>query len=81
VTKENRRNGVHVEERAMIGNEQERTLSVYGVEMLKAINVHQIIGRQINPERADVALTPRPETFPTSLIHLVYLKKSETLYP
>jgi hypothetical protein len=81
MTKENGRDGIHVEERAMIGDEQERARNVYGVEMFEAVNLHQVISRQMNPERADVSLTPRPETFPTSLIHLMRLKKSETLYP
>src|SRR3982751_3099170 len=63
----------------MIRHEHERALDRRGFEVFETVNVHQIVGRHLNPARAYLTLTPRPETFPTSLIHLMRLKESETL--
>src|SRR3982751_5745908 len=63
----------------MIRHEHERALDRRGFEVFETVNVHQIVGRDLNPARPYLTLTPRPEAFPTPLIHLVRLKESETL--
>ncbi len=48
-----------------------------GLNILEAINAHQVVGRDVNPARAEHALTPRPEALPGSLVHAMRDAESE----
>src|SRR5438045_8858070 len=63
----------------MICDEHKGALSGREHNVLKTINGHEVVGHNLNPARAYVALTPCPEAFPAPLIHLVRLKESKTL--
>ena len=49
-----------------------------GLDVLEAVNVHDVVGGKVNPTGAERALTPRPETLPGALIHTRYQAESET---
>ncbi len=49
-----------------------------GFDILEAIDVHQVIGRDVNPAGAEHTLAPGPEALPTTLIHAMRDAKSET---
>jgi hypothetical protein len=63
----------------VVGDEQERALGVGGLDVFEAVDVHQVVGRHLNPARADVPLAPRPEILPAPLVHLVRLEEREPL--
>jgi hypothetical protein len=49
------------------------------LNILQAVNTHQVISGDVNPARAEEGLAPRPETLPATKIHAVSKAKSETL--
>ncbi len=53
----------------MIGNQQNRLGPIRILDMLKTINVHEVVGRDVNPSRAKNPLAPSPEALPTALVH------------
>jgi len=52
-----------------------------GFNVFEAINAHQIVGRKMNPTRAENALTRSPETLPPCLIHAMRDAESEAFEP
>ncbi len=48
------------------------------LNILEAINAHQVVGRDVNPARAEHALTPGPETLPRPAVHAMRDAESET---
>ncbi len=69
LAKKHRRNRIHIEERTMIRNEQERSIARRSLDVLEAVNVHDVVSGEMDPARAHGALTPRPESFPGAAIH------------
>ena len=67
--KEHRRHGVHIEERTMIRHQQQRSLARRSLDVLEAVDGHDVVGREMNPPGPHRALTPRPEAFPPAAIH------------
>ncbi len=55
----------------MIGDEQERFFDIRLLDVFESLDVHQIVSRQINPQRADVPLAECPKLFPRAAIHSV----------
>jgi hypothetical protein len=78
VAKQHRRHGIHVEERAMIRNQQQRSLARSSLDVLEAVNVHDVVSGKVNPAGAHGALTPRPEPFPGAAIHAPDQAECET---
>lgn len=50
-----------------------------GFDVFEAVNTHQIVGRKMNPARAENALAPSPESLPLTLIHAMREVESEAL--
>ena len=65
----------------MIRREQQGTVVRSGLDVLETVNVHDVVGGEVNPTGAERALTPRPETLPGALIHACYQAESETFEP
>src|SRR5687767_1486698 len=79
LAKQRRRNHVHVEERSVIGDEQQRARVINGFNILQPVHAHQVVGRNMNPAGAKEALAPGPETLPAAEIHAMRNAKSEAL--
>ena len=65
----------------MIRNQQQWSIPRRGLDMLQAVNVHDVVSGKMNPTGADGALTPRPESLPGALIHTPDETKGETFKP
>src|ERR1051326_4859735 len=65
----NTRHGVHVEERTMIRNPSQSALARRGLDVLEAVDVHDVVSGKMNPTGAHCALAPCPESFPRAAIH------------
>src|SRR5438309_1144987 len=63
----------------MIGDQQNRSGPIRILDMLETINVHQVVGRDMNPSRAENPLAPSPEALPKALIHAADQAESEPL--
>ena len=81
VAKQHGRDGIHIEERAMIRNEQQGSLTRCGLDVLETVNVHDVVSGKMNPAGAEGALTPRPEPFPGAAIHAPDQAECETFEP
>lgn len=68
-TKEHGRDRVHVEEGAVISYQQERSIARRGLDVLEAVDIHDVVSGEMNPAGAEDALTPRPELLPCAAIH------------
>ena len=53
----------------MISDEQERSFVRRGLDVLEAVDVHDVVSGEMNPAGAEGALTPRPESLPAAAIH------------
>ena len=53
----------------MIGNQQNGTAYICVFEIVDPENIHQIVRGDIDPERAYMTLTERPEPLPNTQIH------------
>ena len=53
----------------MISDEQERSIVRGGLDVLEAVDVHDVVSGEMNPAGAKGALTPRPESLPGAAIH------------
>jgi hypothetical protein len=53
----------------MIRDEHERTCGIRGADILDPEDVHQVVSREIDPERSDVPLAKSPEHFPRAGVH------------
>ena len=53
----------------MIRDEQEWAIARRSLDVLEAVDVHDVVGGEMDPTRAHGALTPRPESFPGAAIH------------
>ena len=49
-----------------------------GFDILETVDSHQVVGRDVNPARAEHALTPGPETLPRPAVHAMRDAESET---
>ena len=49
------------------------------LDVLEPVDAHQVVGRYLNPARAEDALAPRPETLPASQVHSMGEMKGEAL--
>ena len=63
----------------MIGHQHEGARVIDCFEVLKTINSHQVISRDVNPAGAKEALTPGPETFPGPAVHAMRDVKGKAL--
>src|ERR1041385_2340560 len=79
VAKQHRRYGIHIEERTVIRDEQQREIACSGFDVLEAVNVHDVVSGKMDPTGAEGALTPRPESLPGALIHAPYKTEGEPL--
>jgi hypothetical protein len=55
----------------MIGDKQQWFSGIGLLDVFKSENIHQIVSRNFNPERADMPLAKRPKQFPCASIHSV----------
>ena len=62
----------------MIRYEQQRALVRSGLDVLEAVNVHDVVSGKMDPAGAEGALAPRPESLPGALIHAPHKAKRET---
>src|SRR6267142_7130948 len=63
----------------MISYQQNRPLVRHCLDVLKAIDIHDVVRCQVNPACAENLLTPRPEAFPATLVHACDETKGEAL--
>ena len=62
----------------MIRNQQEGSIVRGSLDMIKAVNVHDVVSGEMYPAGAKYALTPRPESLPGATIHAPDEAESET---
>ena len=79
MTKERGRDYVHIEERPVIGRQQDRALSRHSLDVLEAIDLHEVVGSKMNPAGAENTLAPRPEALPIAMINPTNETKSASL--
>jgi hypothetical protein len=60
---------IHVEEAAMIGREEERSLAAGGGDSFEPVDLEPGSDEGVYPARADLPATPAPESLPATLIH------------
>ena len=53
----------------MIRDEQEWSISRRSLDVLEAVDVHDVVGGKMDPAGAEDSLTPRPESLPGAAIH------------
>ena len=53
----------------MISHKQERSFRIGTIDILDPENVHQVVSREIDPERSDMPLAKSPEPLPRAKIH------------
>ena len=53
----------------MIRNEKQWSITRSGLDMLEAVNVHDVVSGKMDPAGAERALTPGPESLPGAAIH------------
>src|ERR1043165_6985825 len=78
VAKQHRRYGIHIEERTVIRDEQQRAFACSSFDVLEAVNVHDVVSGKMDPTGAEGALTPRPEALPGAPIHAPHETKRGT---
>ena|SRR5215218_3385912 len=62
----------------MIRDQQEGSIVRSGLDVLEAVDVHDVVSREMDPAGAEGALTPCPKSLPGALIHAPHKAKSET---
>ena len=55
----------------MVSDQHKRRLDLSTLDIFDAENIHQIVGRDIDPERPDVPLAKRHHSLPNAEIHPV----------
>jgi hypothetical protein len=65
----------------MIRYQQQRALARRSLDVLEAVNIHDVVSGKVNPAGAEGALTPCPESLPGALIHAPHETESETFEP
>ena len=78
-SEQRRRYDIHVEERSMIGYQQQGPRVIDSFNILQAVNAHQVVSRDVNPARAEETLAPGPETLPLPEIHPMSKTEREPL--
>ena len=53
----------------MISDDQERSIARRSLDVLEAVDVHDVVSGEMNPAGAEGALTQRPESLPGAAIH------------
>src|SRR5262245_38229832 len=65
----------------MIRHQQDRSISRSGLDVLEAVNSHDVVGGKMNQPRPQSTLAPGPESFPGTEVHLRYQSKRKALKP
>ena len=65
----------------MIRNQQQWSIARRGLDVLEAVNIHDVVSGKMNPTGAHGALAPRPESLPGALVHAPDEMKGETFKP
>ena len=53
----------------MVSDEQYWSIVGGGLDMIEAIDVHDVVGGYVDPASTENTLTPGPETLPTAVVH------------
>ena len=62
----------------MIRDEQDRPIVRGSLNVLEAVDVHDVVSGKMDPAGAEGALTRRPKSLPGALIHAPHEAESET---
>ena len=62
----------------MISDEQQWAIVRRGLDVLEAVDIHDVVSGKMDPAGAERALTPRPESLPGALIHAPHEAESKT---
>ena len=62
----------------MIRDDEHRSIVSGGLDVLEAVNVHDVVSGKMDPAGAKRALTPRPKSLPGTPVHALHEAKSET---
>ena len=61
----------------MICDQDQRAVGVGGFDIFYAEDIHQIVGREVDPKRTDVSLKERPEPLPGAGVHAMGKPETE----
>ena len=61
----------------MIGHDEDGPVSRNSRDIFQSVDLHQVVGCQMDPTRAENTLAPGPETLPTTLVHATNEAKGE----
>ena len=62
----------------MVRDEQYRTIVRRALDVLEAVDVHDVVSGKMDPAGAEGALTRGPKSLPRALIHAAHEAESET---
>src|SRR4051794_40026212 len=62
----------------MIRDEQDGSIVRGSLDVIEAVDVHDVVSGEMDPAGAECALTPRPKSLPGALIHTPHKAESET---
>src|SRR5262249_50820276 len=68
-----------IKERSVIRDQNYRPSVIDGLDMLQAMNLYQVVSRDVNPAGAENRLAPRPEAFPAAQVHSMGNAKGKAL--
>ena len=69
MAEECRGHDVHVKKRTMISGDQDRPVPRDGLNVFQAVDLHEVVGGEMYPARAEDFLAPSPKSFPRAPVH------------